>query len=360
MSPASIVEQRKMKRALTVVSLFSGCGGMDYGAKLAGCEVVFANDISADAVASFLRLLPDVDSVIGSCSQVKKLPKADIVCGGYPCQPFSLGGRRDPSTDTRSALYLDFVSVLNKVKPRYFVVENVPGMASLGGGAHFRKQLYALRRAGDGYRLTYAKLNAADFGVPQMRSRVFIVGVRKDLEQRFVFPDATHGPTSEKSYESAGGAISGLESWPRGDFYERVGGAADNFPWYYMSRNRRISAGKPAFTIVANWRHTPLHPASPVMKLTWSNLADGWKQRWDFSDEYDPELESAGLAPLALPRRLTWRECAILQSFPCDFEPVGSVQKKIEQIGNAVPPLLAAKIFGALVSGSGLVPARLR
>jgi len=120
----------KVKRGPTVVSLFSGCGGLDYGAVAAGCEVIYANDISKDAISSLLKLIPDAETYVGSCSDIKKLPKADIVCGGYPCQSFSMGGRRSPASDSRTLLYRDFLRVVGIVKPKYFVVENVTGLVS--------------------------------------------------------------------------------------------------------------------------------------------------------------------------------------------------------------------------------------
>jgi len=355
------VPSKPKARKLSVVSVFSGCGGLDYGAKLAGCEIVFANDISADSVRSLVRLLGKTDTYVGPCSDITALPSADIVCGGYPCQSFSMGGKRIPRKDERSYLYRDFIDVIHRVDPRYFVAENVPGLIALDEGRHFRRQLRELRRAGRGYRVTWAKLNAADFGVPQNRVRVVIVGVRTDLEQEFDFPSPTHGNAVDLvPFSSHGLAISLIDDSKEDAHYFRTASIEDNFPWYYMSRNRRASALGPSFTVVANWRHTTLHPASPIMKMSWSNLADGSKQRWDFSKKYEVGLETLGLTPLPTPRRLSWRECSAIQTFPLHFEPVGSVQSKFQQIGNAVPPLLAKAIFDGLVSGSALIPARRR
>jgi DNA (cytosine-5)-methyltransferase 1 len=92
------------------------------------------------------------------------------------------------------------------------------------------------------------------------------------------------------------------------------------------------------------------------MTLTWSNLADGWKQRWDFSNRYEHIEGHPDRPVLDTPRRLSWRECARIQTFPKNFEPLGDVESKFTQIGNAVPPLLAKTIIGAITSGSGLKP----
>jgi DNA (cytosine-5)-methyltransferase 1 len=94
------------------------------------------------------------------------------------------------------------------------------------------------------------------------------------------------------------------------------------------------------------------------MKLTWSNLSDGWKQRWDFSGEYEHIEHNPNRPVLEEPRRLSWRECAAIQTFPDGFEPVGDLESKFNQIGNAVPPLLAEIILGRLFSGEGLVKPR--
>ncbi|WP_382327879.1 DNA cytosine methyltransferase [Hydrogenophaga sp. UC242_50] len=122
-----------------------------------------------------------------------------------------------------------------------------------------------------------------------------------------------------------------------------------------MSRNRKAKWADPAFTVVANWRHITLHPASPVMTLTWSNLADGWKQRWDFSGEYEHLEANPKRKKLETPRRLSWRECARIQTFDAKFTPIGDTESKFTQIGNAVPPKLAEAIFTHLFSGAGLV-----
>lgn len=342
---------------IRVLSLFSGCGGLDFGIEAAGGNVIYANDIFADACKTLEKYFPNTDVNHGDIADIKSFPNADIVVGGYPCQSFSMAGNRDPSKDERTSLYKQFLRVIQLVKPKYFVAENVSGLKQLGAGSFLQKQETAYRK--EGYSVSHHLLNAKDYGVPQSRKRLFIVGVRKDLNQSFEFPKATHGkPTSKhgilKPYVSHGEAIKDLPLWPSGEFYERPHDPEGHFSWYYMSRNRKAKWDDPAYTVVANWRHITLHPASPVMKLTWSNLADGWKQRWDFSEEYEHLTTDATRPQLAEPRRLSWRECARIQTFHHDFEPVGDTESKFAQVGNAVPPLLAEVIFKHLFSGEGL------
>ncbi len=352
---------------IRVLSLFSGCGGMDFGVEAAGGHVIFSNDVLADACKTLENYFSGADIRNADISGIQVFPTADVVVGGYPCQSFSMAGNRDPKKDERTNLYKQFLRVVGIVRPKYFVAENVSGLKALSSGTFLKEQLEAYGKAG--YNVTYKLLNAKDFGVPQSRKRLFIVGVRKDLNQAFEFPKATHGKTTKMSgpllpYTSHGDAIADLPLWPEGEFYERPHDPKGQFSWYYMSRNRKAKWADPAFTVVANWRHITLHPASPVMTLTWSNLADGWKQRWDFSDRYEHLEADPRRMKLATPRRLSWRECARIQTFDANFVPVGETESKFTQIGNAVPPKLAEAMFTHLFSGAGLVafeaPAALR
>lgn len=348
---------------MKTISLFSGAGGLDLGARDAGAEVVYANEINPDACETLRRHVPQARVDERDVAEVVRFPKANLVVGGYPCQSFSMGGNRDPAKDQRTFLYLHFARCLELVQPEYFVAENVSGLQKLRGGAFLEEQCRVFKKAGTrGYRLTAKVLDARDYGVPQRRKRMVIVGVRRDLDRVFFFPAPTHGPSTRRSgllvpYTSHGAVIADLPLWPKGEFYERPHDPEGHMSWYYMSRNRKARWDEPSFTIVANWRHVTLHPASSVMTLTWSNLADGWKQRWDFSGEYEHIVGHPERPKLKEPRRLSWRECARIQTFPHDFEPHGDVESKFEQIGNAVPPLLAKVLVEHLLSERGLMAA---
>ena len=346
---------------VATISLFAGAGGMDLGAEAAGAHVVYANELADDACATLRRCLPEAEIDHRDIREVAAFPKADLVIGGYPCQSFSLGGNRNPEADARTLLYLQFARCLETVQPKFFVAENVSGLKKLQQGRFLQQQVAAFERVGKhGYRISAQVLDAKEYGIPQSRKRMFIVGVRRDLAKAFTFPRATRGKATRKSpllkpFESHGEAIKHLPLWPEGEFYERPHDPEGNFAWYYMSRNRKAPWDGPAFTVVANWRHITLHPACPKMKLLWSNLADGWKQRWEFSNEYEHAVDHPERPVLERPRRLSWRECALIQTFSEGFEPFGDVESKFEQIGNAVPPRLAEAVIGHLVSGEGLV-----
>jgi DNA (cytosine-5)-methyltransferase 1 len=346
---------------MKTISLFAGCGGMDLGAEAAGAEIVYANEINADACQTLARYFKRAKVDQCNVADVTSFPDADLVIGGYPCQSFSMGGNRAPEKDARTYLYLQFARCLSLVNPKFFVAENVVGLKRLQGGSFLDQQYEALGEAGEfGYRITVQEVDAKSYGVPQTRKRVLLVGVRRDLDRVFMFPKPTHGVPKKrtpflKPYTSHGEAIKDLPLWPTGEFYERPHDPDGHWSWYYMSRNRKADWDGPAYTVVANWRHVTLHPASRVMTLTWSNLADGWKQRWDFSDDYEHTKVDSSRPTLAEPRRLSWRECARIQTFPDGYEPSGPVESKFTQIGNAVPPLLAEAIIRHLISGDGVV-----
>jgi DNA (cytosine-5)-methyltransferase 1 len=212
-----------------------------------------------------------------------------------------------------------------------------------------------------GYNVSHSLVNARDFGLPQGRKRILIVGVRRDMGLAYVFPHRTHVAAKDLKkggnllpFASHGEAIRHLPFDAKGEYYERPHDPNGHMSWYYMSRNRKAKWLEPSFCIVANFRHITLHPASQTMELIWSNLADGFKQKWDFSGQYEHTQVDPSLPVLEVPRRLSWREAAAIQTFPNGYEPVGDLQQKFEQIGNAVPPLLFKAIVAPLLNGDGL------
>ena len=125
-------------KKLKAISLFSGAGGMDLGAKLSGIDVIYANEIDPLIASSLAKNFPETEVTAKDIKEVNSFPKADIVFGGYPCQSFSMGGKRNPKKDSRTYLYLEFARVLNEVQPKFFVAENVSGLSKLKGGLIFK------------------------------------------------------------------------------------------------------------------------------------------------------------------------------------------------------------------------------
>lgn len=309
---------------IKAVSLFTGCGGSDFGLHQAGISVEFANDILPYARDVYLANLPETDYQVRDIAEINSFPKSDFLVGCYPCQGFSQGGARKADRKV-NYLYRQFVRALKLIKPKVFVVENVSGMQRADFSHLLRAQLTQFRLAG--YRVSWQIMNSADYGTPQERKRIFIVGMRSDLGTKFIFPNPTHGVNSTKNYVTIGHAIGDMPEWPEGEYWK------DPFHWYYLSRNRRRDWGEVSKTIVSHPRHMPLHPVSP--KLTRIHT-----DKWVWSEDKPA-------------RRFSYREAARLQGFPKDMifpsTERSSLRERYRVIGNAVPPQLFQSIAQELV-----------
>lgn len=306
---------------MDAVSLFSGCGGSDLGLHANGFEVLMANDISAKAAEAYTHNLPQTDFRVGDVGKIEAFPPAQLLVGCYPCQGFSQGGARD-SDRKINFLYREFDRALRQIRPKAFIVENVSGMVRSSFAHLLKNQLTRFRSAG--YRVNYAVLSAADFGVPQDRKRIFLVGIRSDFGLRYEFPTPTHGPTTLNPHVSQRSAIGHLPEWPVGQFWE------EEFHGYYMSRDRRRAWDLPSKTIVSHPRHMPLYPGSPPLEKV---REDNWR--------------FVGNEPA---RRLSYIEAQLLQGFPEEFSfpETMTLRDRYRVIGNAVPPPLFAAVSGAL------------
>lgn len=306
-----------------VVSLFSGCGGSDAGVIAAGFDVVMANDILPYAKDVYLANHPATDYVLGDVAKVETFPAAELLVGCYPCQGFSQGGLRDPSKKINT-LYLEFARALTTIRPKAFIVENVSGMVRKNFSHLLEDQFKVFSEAG--YRVKAQVLNAADYGVAQERKRIFLVGIRDDFGIEYEFPRASHGQGCAVRHATIQDAIGDFPEWPEGEFYAR------DFHWYYLSRDRRRGWGQQSKTIVANPRHMPLHPMSPVLKKLEHNV-------WQFETDLPA-------------RRFSYREAARLQGFARDFvfpdTERGSLDMRYKVVGNAVPPPLFEAVALAL------------
>ena len=302
------------------VSLFSGCGGSDAGVHGAGFEVVFANDVLPYAKDFYLRNLPETDFAVQDIGQIQAFPDADLLVGCYPCQGFSQGGVRKADRKI-NYLYREFDRALRQIRPRAFIVENVSGMRRSDLRHLLQNQVTRFRFAG--YRVSWKILNAEDFGVPQERRRLFIVGIRSDFGTSYEFPVPTHG-SSDQPFVTIKDSISHLPLWPEGEYN------SERFHWYYMSRNRYRDWDSISKTVVARGRHVSLHPVSPKLLRIHTD-------KWVFENE--------GPA-----RRFSFRECASLQGFSrrVEFPDTASMNEKYKVIGNAVPPPLFEAVARAL------------
>ena len=172
---------------MSIVSLFSGAGGLDLGLIQAGHDVVWANDIFLDAAETYrINIGHQIDTRDIRDISVSEVPDCDVIVGGFPCQGFSVANWTRSNDDPRNALYMEMVRIIRGKQPRYFVAENVRGLLSMDGGHALRIIEAAFSDAG--YEVRHALVNAADYGVPQSRNRLLIAGVRKNLKSALPFP----------------------------------------------------------------------------------------------------------------------------------------------------------------------------
>ena len=295
---------------MKVVSLFSGAGGLDLGLKQAGLDIVWANDIYHDAVETYKKNIGD-HIILEDISKISSdsIPNCDVVVGGFPCQGFSQANMKRKSDDPRNKLYLEMIRVIRDKRPKYFIAENVRGILSLDKGKVIEQIVYDFNELD--YEIKYSLLNCADYGVPQKRMRVIILGVRKDIPNNIVFPPLpTHSENADiylSKWVTIGQA---LAHYPDPDL-------AHNIP------NHEYSNFKLKFN--GHLGHRIIDPNQPSPTIT---------GRGD---------EKGGVVVLHHPnntRRMTVRETASVQSFPDNFIFMGTKTSGYRQIANAVPPKL--------------------
>lgn len=346
-----IVKPRRVTlRRPTVLDLFSGCGGLSFGFASEGFEILAGVDSWQDALITFAKNHPSAMAVaadLGDPSVIKEfasLPELDVVVGGPPCQGFSLSGKRDPD-DPRNRLYEGFVDAVRILRPAFFVMENVPNLRSMAGGEIGRSIIADFDHLG--YRVVDSVLLASNFGVPQNRRRLFIVGQRIDAHLNdFVFPsnDATNVQLSSSDAisdlpENSVADGTGYLTPPRSDFQakmrEKSSGIWNHEITIHTEKTRRIIALVPDG---GNYKDLPVElQGTRKVNIAWTRLSSDRPSftidtghRHHFHYEYN--------------RVPTVRESARLQSFPDHFHFEGTKTSQLKQVGNAVPPLLAASI----------------
>lgn len=298
---------------MDIVSLFSGAGGLDLGLIKAGHSIIWANDIDPDAVKTYSEnigghvICSDISNI-----RLESIPKADVVVGGFPCQGFSIANLRRTISDERNILYRFFQKVIKEIQPKFFMAENVKGILSLGNGLVIKRIISDFADAG--YKVKIYKVDAADYGVPQHRERVFIVGQRIDIgEEMFLhFPSPTHSGKGNKL------------PWVT------MKEALESIPTSYDPSLDPNSSGSLYHCIPRNFTgHRVSNPDKPSPTI----LARGnGKGGVCAIPHYNGQ------------RRLTIRESAVIQTFPLSYIFYGRMGSCYRQIGNAVPVLLAHKI----------------
>lgn len=314
---------------MKIVSLFAGCGGLDLGFEKAGFNVVWANEFDESIHDTYRLNHPnttlntnDIRTLTGN-----DIPDCDGIIGGPPCQAWSEGGKLLGLKDPRGLLFLDYIRIVKDKRPKFFVIENVQGILD---DKHKKSLSYFMRALHDaGYRITYELLNAADYKIPQDRFRVFFIGIRNDLTNKYVFPNAVS--TTPITLKQAIGDITEQPRYYCDNIVESEHPSRMNHDVYtgaydakYMARNRVRGWNETSFTMQAQARNAPLHPQAPKMTFVSSTqrvFAKGYEHLY---------------------RRLSVREYARIQTFPDNFRFIyKDVKDGYKMVGNAVPPRLA-------------------
>lgn len=329
-----------------LISLFSGCGGLDLGFEKAGFEKVWANDFDADAQAVYSLNLGDIDGRDIRTVDEKEIPQGDILTAGFPCQPFSSAGSRKGVYDSRGMLYKECLRIIQDKMPKVIVFENVRGLLSTKyiDGRNLAdvivEDLSAMNEVG--YNVVHKLLNASDYGVPQNRQRVFFVGVRKDLGVNFIFP-----PKQKKEHLTLRHIL---------DIPNTVKNQVD---WVLSPQALEMIKYIPEG---GSWKDVPYEKLAPRFQRIRDNMkkyrSPNFYRRFS-RDEINGTItasaqpENCGIIHPTENRRYTIREIARIQSFPDDFLFIDDSPKNIvamyKVIGNAVPVSLAQSVALAIM-----------
>lgn len=320
---------------MKVISLFSGCGGLDLGFEKAGFEIPIANEFDKTIWCTFKANHPATTLIEDDIRNINEdfFPNdIDGIIGGPPCQSWSEAGSLRGIDDDRGKLFYDYIRILKKVKPKFFLAENVPGMLASRHNEAVTNIISTFEKCG--YTVSVTIVNAKNYAVAEERKRVFYIGFRKDININFVFPKGstenddkkitlrdiiwdlqdTAVPSAPKNYANPN-AVNNNEYFT---------GAYSSI---YMSRNRVKSWDEQAFTVQASGRQCQLHPQAPKMIKFGKNDC-----RFVEGKEH-------------LYRRMTIREIARIQGFPDDFKFIyDKLDNAYKMIGNAVPVNLAYEI----------------
>ena len=328
---------------MKVISLFSGCGGLDLGFERAGFEVPVANEFDSSIFETFKVNHPNTYLIEGDIRQITKEDIApfisgeiDGIIGGPPCQSWSEAGSLKGIEDARGQLFFDYIRILKDFKPKFFLAENVSGMLANRHNEAVQNILKLFDEAG--YDVSLTMVNAKNYGVAEERKRVFYIGFRKDLKIKFVFPKGS--TTDDDKKITLRDIIWDLQETavPSGEKNHHNPNAINNNEYFtgayspiFMSRNRVKGWDEQAFTVQASGRQCQLQPQAPKMVKYEKNDCRFVKGKEN------------------LYRRMTIREIARVQGFPDDFKFIyEDTNDAYKMIGNAVPVNLAYEIAVAI------------
>jgi len=329
-----------------LISLFSGCGGLDLGFEQAGFQRAWANDFDSDAQAVYKLNLGEIDERDILNVSEDEIPEGDILTAGFPCQPFSNAGNRKGVHDSRGMLYKECLRIIEKKMPKVIVFENVKGLLSTKyiDGRNLAdviiEDLSVMNNVG--YDVVHKLVNASDFGVPQNRQRVFFVGIRHDLKKKFEFPDKQpKDGLSLRNILDIPSELLNQVDWPLSP--------------QALEMIEFIPEG-------GSWKNVPYEHLAPRFQKIRDNMkkyhSPNFYRRFS-RDEINGTItasaqpENCGIIHPTQNRRYTIREVARIQTFPDDFQFIDDSLKNItamyKVIGNAVPVTLAKAIANAIM-----------
>lgn len=373
-----------------VASLFAGAGGLDLGFKKAGFNIVWANDFDRDSVNTYNNNIGK-HAVLGDITKIpsSKIPDdIDIILGGFPCQGFSINNKQRSIKDTRNFLYLELLRVVKDKQPKIFVGENVKGLLSIERGKIFEMIIDDFKKIG--YNITTQLVNTSEYGIPQNRERIFIVGTKSSGSIKFDVRktnkkittkeaigflhdiDISYNPVKVKN-KYVYNHIASTNVYDK--FFARKNPPKQaNICDYLKYYRKKSGLSTKKIDEIFGYRHTAGHwfrkdnNSGSIPKPE-----DWWKLKKivGFDDEYDEQVTNmeereikfeqslrivnwdtpSDTITASVPeihvskkRRLSVRECAILQTFPNDFIFTGSLSSMYRQVGNAVPVKMAEKV----------------
>ena len=339
----------------TMIDLFSGVGGLSLGFEMAGFKAVIANEYDASIAESYVKNRPHVKMIVNDITQLpiqetfsEYRGKIDLIVGGPPCQGFSQKGQRKSINDERNFLFRYYYEVVALVKPKYFVMENVPNLLTTEDG-YFKKEIESLFES-IGYKIVADVLNASDFGVPQNRKRAVIIGRLGDYPLNMPKPKTRKvtiwDAISDLAYlESGEGAeVQEYRYAPQSEYQRFLRDGSILLHNHVATKHSELALERLRLIPPNKGREVlpPEHLTKSIYSGTWSRMLKD-----DISVTITTRFDTPSSGRFTHPflnRAITVREAARIQSFPDTFVFHGNKTSQMKQVGNAVPPLLAKAI----------------
>tara|TARA_R110002072_G_scaffold199405_2_gene357004 strand:- start:8307 stop:9383 length:1077 start_codon:yes stop_codon:yes gene_type:complete len=339
---------------LIIADLFSGVGGLSQGFILQGFDVEFAIEYDKDIALSYQKNHPSTKMYSEDISTIdfealkKNHPKIDVVVGGPPCQGFSQKGKRLSVNDDRNYMFKRFIDAVEVFRPRYFVLENVPNILTTANG-FFKNEI--IKGFEDlGYQVNSNVLNASDYGVPQNRRRAFFIGALGKEKLSFPKPKNKKVTVKEAIYDlpfinsGEGTQKSIYKELATTNFQRKLRNGSKVLHNHVATNHSKVALERLSLIPKGKGREVlpPEHRTKSIYSGTWSRLKED-DIAATITTRFDTPSSGLFTHPI-LDRCLTVREAARIQSFPDNFVFYGSKTNQMKQVGNAVPPLLAAEI----------------